>query len=504
VPHLTIQPETLRIGGAFTLLGLVLLFLLPKLRRQVIRMGAFYVASLALRVVGAGLDAIGMPSSARAIDFIALVLQGTSFLGLAAIVLFDVLLHAVRIEAPKILRDIAFACAYLAMLLYLFSEYRVDVTGIVATSAVVTAVIGFSLQDTLANVMGGVALQMDDSISTGDWILFDGVSGIVREVRWRHTSIETRNGDTLIIPNSVLMKTPVLLQGKRVGDPDQRERRWVSFQVGYPYQPTLVADLVLEALTRSPIANVAPSPQPSVIVKDFGDSAAVFAVRYWLTDLFNDDATDSLVRTRIHFALKRAGIPFSIPSQAVSVTNEDRERAIHQQELGLRESLAVLESVSIFHTLTEPERVQLASRLVYAPFARGEAVIIQGHVAHHLYILSKGTAEVRVAVEGAPQRSVAMIQAPDFFGEMGMLTGEPRKASVHAISDVECWRLDKPSFEEILQARPKVADDVSTVLAERDVNLAVVREGLSAEASKVRLSAMHDTILGKIHRFFGL
>ena len=177
---------------------------------------SLFGVSVLLRGVAA-LALLELPSAAPTILFIALLLQGIAFLGLAAVVVFDLFLPRARVRVPRIARDLAVGLSFVALLLWLFSVHHVDVTGIVATSAVVTAVIGFSLQDTLANVMGGIALQLEGAVAPGDWVKFGDTSGRVRETAWRHTAVETRNGDTLLVPNSVLVKTPLLLLGKAGG-----------------------------------------------------------------------------------------------------------------------------------------------------------------------------------------------------------------------------------------------------------------------------------------------
>ena len=159
--------EVLRQGLAFGFLALLVVFFLERDRRHALNRLALYVISLALRLASALLPSISMPSAGRTTGFLALLLQGIAFLGLAAVLLFDLLLPLARIRVPRIVRDLAVALSWVGLLLWLFSVHQVDVTGIVATSAVVTAVIGFSLQDTLANVMGGIALQIEGARRAG-------------------------------------------------------------------------------------------------------------------------------------------------------------------------------------------------------------------------------------------------------------------------------------------------------------------------------------------------
>jgi CRP-like cAMP-binding protein len=323
----------------------------------------------------------------------------------------------------------------------------------------------------------------------------------VKEIRWRQTSIETRNWDTVVIPNSMLMKSQVIVLGRREGAPRQH-RQWVHFNVDFRFPPNDVIDIVEAALRAEPIPNVAIDPPPNCVFMDFKDSFGAYAVRYWLTDLAVDDPTNSIVRSRIFFALKRGGIPLSIPARSLIITEETEKRRERKQAEKIEERLEALAGVELFHTLTDPERRELANHLSFAPFVRGEAMTRQGAEAHWLYILTSGEAEVRLALSGGLAERVATLKAGDFFGEMGMMTGAPRSATVVALKDVECYRLDKEAFQNILKQRPEIAEDISRVLARRRVELEAVREGLSEEAMRRRVHDTQGDLLDRIRKFF--
>jgi CRP-like cAMP-binding protein len=163
-----------------------------------------------------------------------------------------------------------------------------------------------------------------------------------------------------------------------------------------------------------------------------------------------------------------------------------------------------LSGVELFQALTEEERRRLAGELSVAPFARGEAITRQGAEAHWLYIMTKGEAEVRVAIDGNLSKKVATLRAGDFFGEMGLMTGEPRTATITAQTGVECYRLDKESFHEIIKSRPEIAEDISHVLARRRVELEAIREGLNEEAKRKRMNRAQGDLLKRIRNFFTL
>src|SRR5258708_10853471 len=202
------------IGGALGLLALK-----PNERVR-IRNGLFLFALSFCGLLGVGaLASHGIDwnyPAYRWLDWAALVCLWLAIVNVASVLVFEVVLDPLRLKPPRIMPDLLLAGAYVVAFVVLLSVAgKVDLTGIVATSAVLTAVIGLSFQDTLGNMMGGMALQLERTISVGDWIHINDLDGLVKEIRWRHTAIETRNWDTVVIPNSVLMKSQVTVLGRR-------------------------------------------------------------------------------------------------------------------------------------------------------------------------------------------------------------------------------------------------------------------------------------------------
>lgn len=464
-----------------------------------------YALAFLLMVVSAIPAALGLASATKALHAAGLLLVGFAFVKLGSIIVFDVVLCFTPLSPPQVLRDIIVAGGYTGVGLWLLSRNGVTLSGIVATSAVMTGVIVFSLQDSLSNILGGLVLQIDESFQVGDWVKIEQTAGKVKEITWRHVAIETRNWDTVIIPNSVLIKSQVLIQGQRSGQPLQ-ERRWVYFNVDFRVPPTEVVRVVTDALMIEPVEGAAVDPPPNVVLMDFKESYCTYAARYWLTDLAKDDPTDSLVRCRIYFALQRAAIPLSVPALTAFVESRDQERQKlhHEREISQRLNVLDLAQVELFREMNDGERHMLAERLRYAPFMKGEMMTRQGAEAHWLYILTKGSAEVIVSNEAGVHKSLAILHAGDFFGEMSLLTGEPRSASLKSLEDSECYRLDRKAFDDILHGRPEIAHYLSALLARRKVEIEAVHHDLDAAARAAMLKGQQRSMLDKIHKLFGL
>lgn len=477
--------------------------LLPAERRDMDNSLLFLVVSLIGILASTVFHRLELPGMASTLQEIFLIIQGIALIRLWAIFLFRLLLPRVGISAPRISEDIVSFASYFVWGMARLRYAGMDLSGIVATSAVVTAVVAFSMQDTLGNILGGIALQLDKSVEVGDWIKSDDMVGRVVDIRWRSTVVETRNWETVVIPNSQLMKNKFSVLGQRNGQPIQW-RRWVWFNVDLKEPPFRVIQIAETAVRDAEIANVANDPLPNCVLMEFEKNYGRYAVRYWLTDLAADDPTDSAVRGHLYTAFQRAGIRFASPEESRHIIKESEkhEQAVHQRELARR--LEALKKVELFNTLSNEELATIADRLVYAPFSAGEILTRQGAVAHWLYILTRGTADVFLETKDGEKRWMSTLQEGSFFGEMGLMTGSPRASTVIAHSDVECYRLDKESFESILRSRPSLAEEITKVLTTRAVEREQLQEEMDTAANERNAALQHNDILNRIRQFFGL
>src|SRR5437868_9312737 len=346
------SPSTVLIlGGALIVLAAFVGRFAPKKRRRIRRatiLVTLYVTTFALAAVLHWVNADGW---SRRVWFLADLFEVLVVIDLVAILLFDLVLLALRIEIANIVHDLALGAAYILAFMGMLHRSGVQLSGIIATSAVVTVVLGLSLQATLGNVLGGIALQLDDSIHVGDWLqLPSGQQGKVKAICWRHTVVETRNWDTIIVPNSSLLAENIIILGQRSDHPTQH-RIWVYFNVDFRYSPEEVINVVEDALQSTPVPNVAAFPPPNCICFDFahqgGESYAHYAVRYWLTDLAQDDPTSSSVRVRVYVALRRANIPLALPGAAVFVSQDDPQHKERKHAREMAHRVAALEQIEM-------------------------------------------------------------------------------------------------------------------------------------------------------------
>jgi small-conductance mechanosensitive channel len=473
-------------------------------RRSITNTLGFFFACLLGQFLSSLLHAMQFVMAASVLHEAFVIGGGIALIRLWGLLVFRTFLPLARMTPPRIAEDFFVIIAYIAWGMVRLRYAGLDLGSIVATSAMITAVVAFAMQDTLGNILGGLALQLDNSVQIGDWIKVDDIAGKVVDIRWRSTLVETRNWETVVFPNSQLMKNKFIVLGRRTGQPVQL-RRWVWFNVSMDTPPARVISVAEEAIQQADIANVAKNPLPNCVLMDMDDKGyARYAMRYWLTDLVFDDPTDAAIRWHIMTALQRVGIKLAMEERSIHITkeNEKHEEALRQREVILR--IKTLKRVELFKQMTDDELRKLAERLKYAPFAKGNVISKQGAIAHWLYIIINGEAEVFIEAANGEKRSLNVLSKGNFFGEMGMMTGAPRVATVVAKTDVECYRLDKEAFEEILLARPGIADEVSDILVARRTQLDSAMQNLDEEALHKEMHHRHSEVLATIKRFFGL
>jgi small-conductance mechanosensitive channel len=472
-------------------------------RKHVIATLLTQVFALSFLLLSKDLLTLELKPFSHGLHEVSLVISGITFVRLLGLFLFRFFLPLCHLNLSRIIEDITEIIGYIIWVIFCLYQAGTDFSSILTTSAVITGVLAFAMQDTLSNMLGGIALQLDNSIKIGDWIEIDDCKGRVSEVHWRFTAIETRDWEMIVIPNSVLMKSKFTVLGRRKNQALQL-RRTIEFNISYKHLPGNVIDIVNDAIRNGNIKNVATSPLANCILTDLSYNLAHYALRYWLTDIEADSGTDSAVRIRINSALQRAGIDFSDAPQDIYLTHKDDTYERHQREVYFKKCIKALSQLELFNTLNEAELSQIAEKLVYTPFAKGDYIMRQGEIASWLFIIENGTTEVFLESSNGDRQLINTTQGQCLLGEMGLMTGAPRSATVVAKSDVLAYRLDKESFQKILTKRPELADEITKVLVARQFSIDNLQKSMDADAINLLLKQQQSTFLLQIRSFFSL
>jgi small-conductance mechanosensitive channel/CRP-like cAMP-binding protein len=403
--------------------------------------------------------------------------------------------------APKIIRDLVLGIVYILVALTSLRAAGIEPGSILTTSALLTAVIGLSLQETLGNLFAGLALQMQSPFEVGDWIQFGTdhkTVGKVLEVNWRATKVLTLDEVEVIVPNGTLGKAPISNYTK----PSPRIRRSIYLTIPSSTPPRKAHRIVEECIKGA--WGVLDDPAPSCVTAHFNDAGIQLWLRFWTDQFQKWGVVEGEVRDRIWYAFAREGITLSSPAREVYLHEINDEAVARGKATKIAQNLAALQSVDFLAAVPHVELEKLARAVESHLYAEGEEVVRKGDTADEMYVVRTGEVAVMMPSNGNGKKSeVARLGAGKFFGEMALMTGEPRAADVVATADSELLVLGHGPFQATLAKHPELARTMSRVIAER---LAKLEEHAqtTAEKEEERIEEKTSQLLGKIRGFFAL
>jgi len=357
---------------------------------------------------------------------------------------------------------------------------------IMATTAVGAVVIGFALQDTLGNLFAGLAIQIEKPFRVGHWVTVGGKDGMVSEITWRATKIRTKAGNFVVVPNSVLSRDTIT----NYSEPTLDTRVEVEVGASYDTPPNEVKAAIQAALVGEPL--IAPEPKAEILLVDFAASAITYRIRVWTTDFAADERVRDRIRSRVYYAFRRRGISIPYPIQV------QIEQGAAQSEPPESTRARSFDRVEILAGLTDEQRASLAQAARPLLFAAGETIVAEGAAGASMFVLLHGEASVRLAqTEG----EVARLREGAVFGEMSLLTGDARSATVVAVNDCELLEIGADAFRGVVLADPAIVERVAAAVATRRAELERHRETRAQAGTVVETP---QTLVARVRRFLRL
>ena len=385
--------------------------------------------------------------------------------------MIDGITHRRRAHFSPIFRDLVVAFLYAIVLLAVLRiNLRFDVTSLAVSSTVVGAALGFGLQETLGNMFNGLSLQLQSPFTPGDWVRFRDQVGYVLGTNWRSTSIVTRANERVEIPNGLLTRDILFNYATgRVAD---------EVTVGLPYAepPNRVRSIAARVLTSIP--QVLADPPPEIMAWAFGESAIQYRLRYWLANYEPVERVRDEVVTRLWYALRRDSVEIPFPTRTVLMQEPQSPHLVRAD----RESMvaAELRKIDFLCSLSDQELQLLMSEVSIHQFAHGEYLEHEGEIGECFHLLLRGKVEILARGANGRTERIRELAAPNVVGEIALLQGIPRTASVVATTDVEVAVVTKAGFDKMLKANPEIAEEIARIVAPR----------LTETAERVR--SMHD------------
>ncbi len=436
-----------------------------------------------------GNAAIAVREFGSIIGFLALAWAGAR--------LFDTLLLRAALMArrgapfPRLLGDLVrvalFAAAGIAILMLVFGQPAV---GVVAASGAAVAVIGFALRNIISDVFSGIVFGIDPPYQIGDWIeTADGCSGRVEEVSWRATRLVTRDGVAQVVPNGLVAAGRLVVYG-----PAGSAYR-VALRI--PLDPALPPERAKRVLLAGALdaERSVPGLAPDVLLQELAEGKAAYLVRFHITDHGREAICRDTVAGAVLRALQHAGLDVARPARDVRVERAEPAAARPRRA-------ALLRRVALFRAFPAADRIALEERMRERQLRYGETIIREGEPGASLFILAEGALDVTVVRDGAASGIDRMVPG-DVFGEMSLLTGQPRSATITAVTDAVVFEVAREDLEPILQRRPELAEALAGIMAERLAQNA--RQGAEPlDAPAARGAHLEENLLARLRAFFRL
>ena len=407
----------------------------------------------------------------------------------AAIWLFlEVLPHYRLIgTVPKIIRDLLFVLiSALLVVISLQQRAQIDVVGLVATSAVLTAILGLAAQEPLKDLIGGVSLQLERVLRDGDWVELDGQIGRVSSVGWRDTNLRCVDGSRLILPNTKVTSS-VLRNFSSYGPFGHR----LFIGLDYSLPPARARLLMLQLARQHPL--VLDSPAPVVRIASFDDSAIRYEWLVWQKDYGQRLRLRGDLMEQLWYALRREGHSIPFPVRDVRVQQVEAGTSGNEPE-AQRLFPHLLSSHPLFAELTEQQRERLQGSTEFVTYGHGETIVSEGAEGDSMFMICRGQATVSRRIQKDESFAVAQLGVGDLFGEMTLCTGEPRSATVRTRGECELAEITRIHLAKLFEEDPSLLERFGDLVSRRQAEL----RQLEAEAA----SAQREDLARRMRRLF--
>src|SRR5437870_1072888 len=372
---------------------------------------------------------------------------------------------------PHFLREIVALVIFVVALLFVLSfgyHAERELKGVVATSGVAALILGLAGQNLLGGIIAGMSLQINRPYRVGDWLQVGDRFAEVMEINWRSTRLRTNDAIYLDIPNNEIVKSTIV----NLHYPTEVHAMRIRVGLEYRVPPNLVKDVLARAASSA--NGVLAHPPVKVFLVDFSEYAVIYEIKFYMGNHARINEINDAVRTNVWYELKRQRLTVPFPIRTLQL---ERHAGPLVQE-GYAEARAILRGDRLFQCLPDSHLENLLKNSKVEYFGRGEAVIEGGAEGESLFILLRGMAHVTVVKQGTNVR-VGGLRPGDCFGEMSLLTGERRSATVRAEGDCYVMEISKPVMAEVLRDFPQCLEQMSELLARRKME----NEGILKDAA---------------------
>ena len=399
-------------------------------------------------------------------------------------------------ETPALIQDLLTVALFLfGLSIGLWWQEGFSFTGFITASGATAIVLGIALQTVIQDLFSGLSINLDGSYSLGDWLTIytdqmpEPVYGRVTHMTWRSTFLALDDGRRLMVPNHIVTANPVMNHSR----PADAKRLSVEVGLDARMPADRVLDMLLgEAFKAARKPGLARTPEPSVILTRLTEDAMFYEVRFYF---YPDQIEPALAKSVVLAAVQDVILQNRMPQPVTQI--EIAQAPDLELALGEAEIRGALHHASLFsHVLNEEQSRELASLCRPVDFARGANLMVQGETAASMFIILEGAARVSVLGQNNDPREVAVLATGDVVGEMSLMTGAPRNATVTALTRVRVLEITKAPIEALLGRSQELLQRFSHVLAKREQERAAIAQ------KTIQIASVEKDLMARMKTFF--
>ena len=404
-------------------------------------------------------------------------------------------------------------------LLVLSQVFGFELTGILATSGLITAIVGFALQPNLSNIFSGIFVNIEQPFKPHDWITIGDQTGKVIDVSWRSTRLRSFQNTEITIPNETIAKS-IVTNWDRPDKEDMSEGFHIFTTLSFHphHDPAHISELLFDALKKVRPVDGRPELDLQWVkftgVDEFG---LRFHIAFDCTSRMMKNSQENVVMLEIYKVMRHAGVNmtpgllqnFLKPDVGLGAleqytrSHKDFQPTLSDKGNIYNESIknqVLLKQVPLFSNLDQDQIEIIAETSERLQFAKGQTIIKQGESDNRLFIIADGVVSIELNQADGSKTELGRLGVGEFFGEMALMTGEPRTADASALRSTLLLVVQKQTIKNIFSENNNFYNEMAKVLAERQVKLGEAT--LLPEEKSEEVNKLANKIGEAIIRFF--
>jgi len=412
-----------------------------------------------------------------------------------------ILIRSGKPALPGVAQYITSSIIYLVAFCFVWSSvFHRPISGILAASGFIGLVLGFALRTLIMDFFMGLAVNFDQPYNIGDFIMLnkEKLDGQVIDISWRTTRLKTNENNIVVIPNNI-MGSMVLTNFSRPSNDAEMELLFhFDFSVPVRDVKRIIYSSVVTVLDNKGFLK---TEEPKVRVRAINELGVEYKVKYWIdpSQIGPGKSRDQVLESIIT-NLQKSGISPAYPKTDSYYAPMPPKTIDYRTAEG---RLALLGKVDALEQLETEYLEMIAAQMNLRYFNASETLFNEGDPGESMFIVVVGLLKVSILRDNE-ELTIAKITPGQFFGEMSMLTGEPRSATIRTATDVIAYEIYREHLNEVFEKQPRCIDIISTVIAQRQISNDKLNEKLSEREKGQKVDSLAKQLWNRIVSFQGL